>query len=704
VVAIALGLTWLTVAACATDTSPAADRDGAPSPRTDGSPFEPPSDGGVPATDGGRAMRPDAGPDWVPPECAGDSSPTSFCEGATWGGTAPASSTDLVVGAGMHVVLDCDGAARTLTIEEGGCVTASRAESSTLTLHGNLIVRGQLDLGRPSDRIPDGVRAEIVFTGMRDDQYAGQAMRTVGSERGPSIDEPVEILATDVGLWVVGQGIFTAAGVEKRAWSFLTDGAGPGDPQLEVEDAASWQVGDRIVLTPTAMRVETDHASQFDERAIAEIAGGTVTLESAPEFLHAGCTDCMRRGEAANLSRNVVIRSADDEGHAHMLIAEEGVLQLDSVELRWLGPEQCGGPARRRPVTFYQQHDAADRSFVRHSAIWGGQQGFIGVEKSNGVQIADVVGYDGFGTGFSLFYDNSACGTRCTDRESAPSDIVMTDVLAAKVGVATRESGCLRISHRMTAFVVSGGERSGCIGCVATGVAHVGSGADISAFSWAEGGSGRPMEFTFTENIAHNNRSHGAHVWHNVTQPQEPYRNNRFWSNDDHGILWGAYGTLLRLEDFTSVDNGNPSIGVKAVPQNDEVRLGAATIDQVRVLAYVNVQSVPNVLADLRFTGEREVGFTQIHDECTDGDENDPEDGDCTRIWLRIVNPMFAAGMNPFDFGWTQNRHAIWEVRGFSHPDAVYGDLPADFDLHRRDNTVEGGHYDDRFDAWLVPR
>jgi hypothetical protein len=58
--------------------------------------------------------------------------------------------------------------------------------------------------------------------------------------------------------------------------------------------------------------------------------------------------------------------------------------------------------------------------------------------------------------------------------------------------------------------------------------------------------------------------------------------------------------------------------------------------------------------------------------------------------------------VKPFLFGWHQNRHSVWEVRGFSHPD--YPNVPADFDLYRRDNEVTGGRYDAEFDAWLVPR
>jgi hypothetical protein len=280
----------------------------------------------------------------------------------------------------------------------------------------------------------------------------------------------------------------------------------------------------------------------------------------------------------------------------------------------------------------------------------------------------------------------------------------MREVVAAKVGVAMRAEGCARIGHRHTGIAVSGGERSGCQRCVATGVGYAGSGADVSGFAWQEGGSGRPLEFVFDDNVAHNNANHGAFIWHNGAQAQRPYENDAFWSNDGYGIHWGAYVNSFVLQSFTAVDNGLASVGVKAIPADARARLDGATLDDLRVLAYVLVQDEPNILRGLTFTGDRPVAFSQIHDPCEGGDETDPEDPESARIWLRIENPVLPSGVQPFDFGWTANRSSVWEVRGFSHPDADHADLPADFDLYRRDNQVEGGAMHAGFDAWLVPR
>ncbi|MCY1013762.1 hypothetical protein OV079_51215 [Nannocystis pusilla] len=181
--------------------------------------------------------------------------------------------------------------------------------------------------------------AELVFVGMRDDDYVGTPSTVFGGEEfTPPVDTPLEILDTDVGLWVMGRGVFSAAGALKQSWSKLTDGAAPGDPTLSVEDATGWQPGDRVLLTPTAEIAEADFADQFDEATIAAVNGAEVTLASATAFEHAGCADCVRRGEAANLTRNVVVRSFDASAHAHVIVGEEGVA-------RWTA-SSCAGSDR----------------------------------------------------------------------------------------------------------------------------------------------------------------------------------------------------------------------------------------------------------------------------------------------------------------------------------------------------------------------
>jgi hypothetical protein len=460
------------------------------------------------------------------------------------------------------------------------------------------------------------------------------------------------------------------------------------------------------VLTPTAKSSVREHYRQFDEGTIASVNGNAVTLAAAPTYQHLGCTDCMRRGEAANLTRNVVVRSFDDTAHAHVIVADAALLQFDSVELRWLGPQKpCtrGGPRRRAPIYFHQQNEKSDPSFVRHVSIWGGDNRFYVQEKSDGVEVKDVAGYDTIGVGFSLLYESDTCGgAHCIRDGSAPANTVLTDVLAAKVAVPKRDD-CNAIGG-VVGINPSGGEGAGCSGCVATGVAYnYGQFGNEAAIHSAEGGSGRPANFTLNDCVAHNNAGHGISNWQNEARRQPPYTGNQAWSNNANGIHHGAYGNSYQFANLTSVDNGKTDFAVIAIQTDaDWPRVDGATFDGFQTLPYFLVPEVPVLIKNASFTGVANPAITQVQDPCSGGNENDPEDGTCIKNWLRFETPKFPKGIKPFLFGWHQNKNTVWEIRGFQHVD--YPNLPANFDLYRRDNQVAGGSHNADFDAWLVPR
>jgi len=635
---------------------------------------------------------------------AADVTARSWCDPATWGGTVPTATTDVTVTGA--VLVDCAAVARKVTVPAGTTLIASRTTSSTLTLSGNLVVRGRLDYGTPDDRVADGTTAEIIFRGMSDNRMVGTPSLIHGETSRPPADVPLVVIDSDVGVWVMGAGVFTAAGQAKTAWSRLTDGAAPGDASLQVENAAGWRAGDRLALTPTATSSTANFAAQFDERVIASVSGTTVGLTAAPGFTHAGCagTGCIRRGEAADLSRNVIVRSLDDTAHAHMIVGEQGVLQLDSVELRWLGPQKrCSGgaPERRAPIWFHEQGDASRGSFVRHTAIWGGENHFIMVEKSHGVQISDVVGYDAANDGFALMFDASACGTRCIGDAAAPHSVVLDHVLSAKLAVPNRVEGCVAVGAVM-AMIVSGDAASGATHSVATGTGYNADPfGNIGAIHWSETGSGPGN--VFINNVAHNNASIGVGNWQNNTSNAgHAFVGNQAWSNGDAGFLHGAYVNEIQYAGVTAIDNAGANFGEVGIAETATPRIDGGLLDDLQLLSYVSVPAMPIVFRDLQFTGGRSPAITQDHDECDDGDENDPDDGGCIRTWTRIENPRFPAGVVPFDVGDQKNKFGVWEIRGFVHPD--YPTLPANFDLYRRDNHVAGGSYRADFDAWLVPR
>jgi len=637
----------------------------------------------------------------------------SWCDAATWGGTVPTASSDVTIN--KAVVVDCNAEARNVTIEAGGGkLSASRTRPTTLTLRGNLVVKGTLDYGTAADRIADGVVAEIVFQGMQDRNYIGTPSEfdcgvndLNDCERGPPQPTRLTVVNSDVGLWVVEEGVFTAAGQLKKAWSKLTEGTSASDATFTVANATGWRAGDRIMLTPSAtISVET-YAKQFDERVIASVSGNAVTLAQAPTYAHAGCADCVRRSEAANLSRNVVVRSFDSTAHAHIMVANRGVVQFDSVELRWLGPvhdcTRAEKPVRRSALYFHQQGDASDPSFVRHVAIWGSKREFLRAESSNGIEVTDVAGYDGQLYGFVRDFDNSACGLRCIEPDDglgAIRRVNFSEVLAAKVATPSRYDDCAAIGPAI-GITAGGGDT---VDSVATGIAYnFQEFGNEAAIYWQEERAGHSPIDLFDRNVAHNNAGNGISNWQNNTANNTPFTDNQSWSNGSNGFLHGAYGNSVTYSNITAIDNGFRSFGIKSTMMaSDRKRIVGGLVDDVGPILYTFVPDYPVIMSNLRFTGAREHAFTQVHDLCVGGNPDDPNDGNCIRAWLRLENPIIPAGVVPFDFGDHVNKHSLWEVRGFSHPD--YPALPANFDLYHRDNHVAGGSYYAAFDAWLVPR
>jgi hypothetical protein len=629
----------------------------------------------------------------------------SWCDDATWpDGVVPTADTDVVVESGRRILVDCDATARTIEVQSGAELFASRAVATTLTVHGNLVTYGRLDWGTPEDRIEDAV-AQIVFAGAVDDRFVGTPSEVIGDDFGPTRLTPIEIVPDDVGLWVLGEGELFAAGRAIRSWGVLLDDVGPGDSVLELDDASGWRVGDRVVLTPTGTIAAPEFDAQTEELLVASVDGDAITLADAPAHAHVGCAACLRRGEAAVLDRTVVIRSADHAGHAHVLVAESGRVGLDAVELRWLGPAwpapRCGNPPRRAPLWFHQQEDASRGSFVRHVSIWGGKSGSIVVERSHGIDIEDVVAYASDGPAFALVIDTSACAARCDDEdEAAPRDVVFDRALAIAIGVVPRPEDCATISHRHAAFMLGGGEGSGCRGCIAAGIAAgPSSGSDASAFHWPERG-GSPS--VFADCVAHDSDTHGIFLWHEAAVLQGPFAGVALWSLAKAGIAFSGRSTGARFTDVTISDAGGPSIVVASGGPDDASPLVSALVDDLHVAAPIAPHVVPFEIVGARFSGAVSPAMTNAAVACVDGDPEDPADEACPRAWVRLVDPEFAAGTVPFAFGTPANRHTVWEIRGFVHPD--YPELPIDFDLYRADAGVPGGMAVPELDAWLVPR
>ena len=98
-----------------------------------------------------------------------------------------------------------------------------------------------------------------------------------------------------------------------RTWVKLGADANPNDTTITLsEPVTGWNVGDEVIVTGGPRGGDIEDESPTEERTIKAIDGTTITLDSPLKKIHWGGGEF--RSEIANLSRNVIVESADPNG------------------------------------------------------------------------------------------------------------------------------------------------------------------------------------------------------------------------------------------------------------------------------------------------------------------------------------------------------------------------------------------------------
>jgi hypothetical protein len=124
-----------------------------------------------------------------------------------------------------------------------------------------------------------------------------------------------------------------------RTWAKLGETARSGDSAVTLDEAVSgWRVGDRVIVTATNRANARDDVRRTEERTIRSIDGARLALDRPLEHEHIGAGEY--RGEAANLSRNVVVESADPAGpRGHTMYHRDSAGSISYAEFRHLGKQ-----------------------------------------------------------------------------------------------------------------------------------------------------------------------------------------------------------------------------------------------------------------------------------------------------------------------------------------------------------------------------
>ncbi|MCA1737099.1 MAG: manganese catalase family protein, partial [Actinobacteria bacterium] len=416
--------------------------------------------------------------------------------------TSPASHAQTVSRAGSESVTVVSGEMTFPTsyvVSAGSLLRFDPAVNTTLEVAGNLVVMGMLEMK------PDpGVTHTLRFLGVEEALFVGGGM---------------EVLESDRGLWVMGQGRLDLVGADKTGWN--RTGSDP-----------SWQASDELLIAPSA-------PNDYGQDGFNAYVLGSAVPQISP---------AVPPTEVLNLTRSVRIEGTPT-GRSHVTIMSESPQTIRFVALRYMGPRPMidGVPTSvmgRYPIHFHFAGEGSRGSIVEGSVVRdSGNRAFVN-HASHGVTFRGNVAYNVIGVPF--WWDQG--------EENASHDSVWEGNLAGLIHAGDEDE------FTNAGFFLGLGDGNVANSNVAVGVQGK---KNCSGFNWPSQGSGI---WEFEANVAHNNECHGIFVWQNSSRNHFindfiAYRNAAF------GVNHGAYKNNYIYTDLYLLENGAGGVNDHAFAQ-----------------------------------------------------------------------------------------------------------------------------------------
>jgi hypothetical protein len=345
----------------------------------------------------------------VPPVVPPGTTGLNWSDAATWQGfgvAKPKAGDAVTIPAGKRVLLDEN------TPDLAGLTVMGQLEfaDKDLELQADwIMLHGALKIGEETKPFTKRATITLNATNTNENQMS---MGTRG------------ILMMGGQLLVFGQKPATV-------WTKISDHAGQGANRLTLKDNVDWAAGSKVVVAPTdffphdASNNPDANATATEMLELTSAAGSTLNLKTGLQKSRWGKLQYVdnngvtltpttsvtnlvldQRAAVGNLSRNVVIQSADDDlwktqgFGAHIMAMTGSMVRLDGVELRRMGQLNRLG---RYPVHFHSMSYNPDTgaelgdatgNFVRNSAIWESTNRCVTIHATNGLQISNNICYD----------------------------------------------------------------------------------------------------------------------------------------------------------------------------------------------------------------------------------------------------------------------------------------------------------------------
>ncbi|MFO0800903.1 MAG: G8 domain-containing protein [Gemmataceae bacterium] len=324
----------------------------------------------------------------------------NWSDPATWVGNAvPGAGSRVVVRAGHTVTYDVRSDAVVRGLNVSGALVFATDRDTVLNVGLIKIQAGDeysedgfdCDHAPPAD--PTAVRPELVI-GTPDRPVAAGKTALVRLHYVPGMDKDKCPAVVNCGgrMDLHGQPL-------SLAWVRLGAHAKAGDTRVTLETPVTgWKAGDRVIVTGTSTHGPAKTQSTTEERTVASTDGASVTLNEPLTMEHLGGSDY--RGEVANLSRNVIVESADPAGvRGHTMYHRGSTGSLSYAEFRHLGKP---GVLGKYALHFHLCRETMRGSSVVGNSIWDSQNRWLTIHGTDYLLVRDNVGYKSVGHGYFL--------------------------------------------------------------------------------------------------------------------------------------------------------------------------------------------------------------------------------------------------------------------------------------------------------------
>jgi hypothetical protein len=173
------------------------------------------------------------------------------------------------------------------------------------------------------------------------------------------------------------------------------------------EGVDGWREGDEVIVTASECSggfgsfregAQRGNKPQTEHRTITKIDGNTLTLDKPLANKHSGSGEF--RSEVANLSRNVIIESADPDGvRGHTVYHRFSRGGISYARFAHLGKE---GVLGRYAIHYHLVGDTMRGSSVQGVAIVDSHNRWITIHGTQYLVVRDCVGYKSAGHGFFM--------------------------------------------------------------------------------------------------------------------------------------------------------------------------------------------------------------------------------------------------------------------------------------------------------------